>query len=172
MSRPTPQHSAPILTFSLFEGGEWSLSQQNPEKFNLIIFYRGLHCPVCEKYLQKMNELLSDYEERGVEVVAVSMDSESRARLTKQKWEIDRLKLGYGLSEEMARSWGLYISNGISEKEPDLFSEPGLFLIDNSNDVYYCAINSNPWGRPHLPSFLKNIDYILENDYPARGENI
>jgi len=27
-----------------------------------------------------------------------------------------------------------------------------------------------PWGRPHLPSFTKGIDYILENDYTARGE--
>ena len=50
------------------------------------------------------------------------------------------------------------------------FSEPGLFLIDNNNQVYYSAINSNPWGRPYLPSFVKAVDYIVQSGYPARGQ--
>ena len=64
----------------------------------------------------------------------------------------------------------MYLSAGVKDGEPSEFSEPGLFLIDNNNEVYYSAINSNPWGRPYLPSFVKAVDYIVQSGYPARGE--
>ncbi|MEM6516946.1 MAG: peroxiredoxin-like family protein [Bacteroidota bacterium] len=170
MNRPTPKHKAPNLEFPLLEGGRWDLREQKPENFTLIIFYRGLHCPLCKKYLQQLQELLPDFSQRGVNVVAVSMDTEKRARLSRQKWELSQLSLGFELSENSAREWGLYLSSGVKNGEPDVFSEPGLFLVDNNNNVYYCAVNSNPWGRPYLASFVKAVDYIVQSGYPARGE--
>lgn len=44
-----PQTKAPELKVQLVGGEIWDLKEQNPEKFTMIIFYRGLHCPVCEK---------------------------------------------------------------------------------------------------------------------------
>ncbi|MEM8907720.1 MAG: peroxiredoxin-like family protein [Bacteroidota bacterium] len=170
MSRPTPKHQAPDLSFSLLDGGEWHLNQQNPPNFTLIIFYRGLHCSVCRKYLQQLEALVPEFDARGVNIVAVSMDTEKRARLSRQKWELSKLTLGYALSEKNAKAWGLYLSKGVKDGEPEVFSEPGLFLIDRENQVYYSAMNSNPWGRPYLPSFVKAVDYIVESGYPARGE--
>ena len=170
MNRPTPKHTAPDLQFPLLDVNQWNLADQNPDNFTLVVFYRGLHCPLCKKYLQQLQELLPEFEQRGVNVVAVSMDSEKRARLSRQKWELSNLTLGYGLSEKSARDWALYLSAGVKDGEPSEFSEPGLFLIDNNNQVYYSAINSNPWGRPYLPSFGKAVDYIVKSGYPARGE--
>ncbi|WP_369993936.1 peroxiredoxin-like family protein [Winogradskyella sp.] len=170
MSRPTPKHTAPDLQFPLLDGNQWNLTDQNPDNFTLVVFYRGLHCPLCKKYLQQLQELLPEFEQRGVNVVAVSMDTEKRARLSRQKWELSNLTLGYGLSEKSARDWALYLSAGVKDGEPSEFSEPGLFLVDSNNEVYYSAINSNPWGRPYLPSFVKAVDYIITVHYPARGE--
>lgn len=170
MNRPTPKHTAPDLTFPLLNGNPWDLKAQNPDNFTLVVFYRGLHCPICKKYLQQLQDLLPEFEQRGVNVVAISMDTEKRARLSRQKWELPNLTLGYALSEATARAWSLYLSAGVKDGEPNMFSEPGLFLIDNENQVYYSAINSNPWGRPYLPTFVKAIDYIVSTNYPARGE--
>lgn len=170
MNRPTPKNTAPDLQFQLLNGNQWNLADQNPDNFTLVVFYRGLHCPLCKKYLQQLQELLPEFEQRGVNVVAVSMDTEKRARLSRQKWELSNLTLGYDLSEKSARDWALYLSAGVKDGEPSEFSEPGLFLIDNGNQVYYSAINSNPWGRPYLPSFVKAVDYIVQSGYPARGE--
>ncbi|TVZ51683.1 peroxiredoxin-like family protein [Dokdonia sp. Hel_I_53] len=170
MNRPTPKHKAPNLQFPLLDGNQWHLEDQHPDNFTLVVFYRGLHCPLCKKYLQQLQELLPEFEQRGVNTVAVSMDTEKRARLARQKWELSNLALGYGLSEKSTRDWALYLSAGVKEGEPSEFSEPGLFLIDNNNQVYYSAINSNPWGRPYLPSFVKAVDYIVQSGYPARGE--
>ncbi|UBZ09738.1 AhpC/TSA family protein [Leeuwenhoekiella palythoae] len=170
MNRPTPKNTAPDLQFQLLNGNQWNLADQNPDNFTLVVFYRGLHCPLCKKYLQQLQELLPEFEQRGVNVVAVSMDTEKRARLSRQKWELSNLTLGYDLTEKSARDWALYLSAGVKAGEPNEFSEPGLFLIDNSNQIYYSAINSNPWGRPYLPSFVKAVDYIVQSGYPARGE--
>lgn len=170
MNRPTPKHKAPDLKFPLLDGRQWHLNEQNPQSFTLIVFYRGLHCPICKKYLQQLEALLPDFQEHGVNVVAVSMDSEKRARLSRKDWALKDLTLGYKLDLETAKKWGLYISSAVKEGEPDIFSEPGLFLIDTNNVVYYAAQNSNPWGRPYLASFVKAVDYIVKSGYPARGE--
>ncbi|MEM7102919.1 MAG: peroxiredoxin-like family protein [Bacteroidota bacterium] len=170
MSRPTPEHKAPGLRFPLLGGNQWDLNDQDPKSFTLIVFYRGLHCPLCKKYLRQLEDLLPDFEERGVNVIAVSMDSEKRARLSRKNWELSSIDLGYQLNLETAKSWGLYISKGVKEGEPEIFSEPGLFLVDNAQNVYYSSMSSNPWGRPYLPSFVKAVDYIVKTGYPARGE--
>ena len=116
--------------------------------------------------------MIPEFNQRGVEVVAVSMDTEKRARLSRMNWELKELKLGFQLDKEMAKAWGLYLSQAVKEGEPEVFSEPGLFLIDKERKIYYSAMNSNPWGRPYLATFLKAVDYILKSGYPARGEMV
>ncbi|UJH66450.1 peroxiredoxin-like family protein [Allomuricauda sp. SCSIO 65647] len=170
MTRPTPKHQAPELEFPLLGGSQWNLKNQRPQSFTLIVFYRGLHCPICKKYLQQLEGLRPRFEERGVQVVAVSMDSEKRARLSRKDWGLQDLPLGYGLDSETARHWGLYLSKAVKSGEPEIFSEPGLFLVDAAQNVYYASMTSNPWGRPYLPSFVKAVDYIVQSGYPARGE--
>mgnify|MGYP000678135114 CR=1 FL=1 len=107
--------------------------------------------------------------ERGVNVVAVSTDSEDKATQSKQDWGLDKLTLGYGLSIETAREWGLFISTGIKQ-EPAEFSEPGLFLIRPGGEVYFVSVQSMPFARPPLDDVLSALDFVLKNDYPARGE--
>ncbi len=172
MARPIPKQQAPDLRFPLLGGEHWDLSEQTPGNFTLIVFYRGLHCPLCKKYLQQLEALLPDFKERGVEVVTVSMDTEKRARLSRKDWQLKALNIGYNLDLETAKNWGLYLSKAVKDGEPDIFSEPGLFLINAKGEVYYAAINSNPWGRPYLASFVKAVDYIISASYPARGELI
>ena len=170
MNQPTPRQKAPDLSFSLTNGEDWSLKDRAPETFTMVIFYRGLHCPVCKGYSQKAQNLLDEYEKRGVEVVSVSMDSEERAKQAVDEWGLEHLSVGYGLSEAQAKDWGLYFSEGIKDPEPDLFSEPGLFLVRPNGELYYAAVNSMPFGRPDLNEMLKAIDFVREKDYPARGE--
>jgi peroxiredoxin len=151
-------------------GGEWSLADRSPDNFSMLVFYRGLHCPVCRRYLRELEGLVTDYSERGVETVAVSMDDRDRAERAREEWELSELPLGYGLDEETARAWGLYLSAAIKEEEPELFSEPGLFLVEPDGEIYYAAINSMPFGRPSLEEMLKSVDFVLGKEYPARGE--
>lgn len=164
-----PRTQAPAMSFPLVGGGDWSLADQKPDNFTLIVVYRGLHCPICKMQLQALQGKLDEFASRGVNVVAVSTDDTERAGKTREGWELDKLPLGYGLTIETARAWGLYVSSGIN-KEPAQFSEPGLFLVRPDGELFYTATQNMPFGRPPLDEILMAIDFVTKNNYPARGE--
>ena len=87
------------------------------------------------------------------------------------------LRIGYGLALSEARDWGLYISasrgtTSIGIEEPMLFSEPGVFLIRPDQAIYYLSVQSMPFVRPNFSEMIQALDFIIKNDYPARGEYI
>jgi peroxiredoxin len=154
----------------LLRGGTYRLSDQRPKLFTMVVFFRGLHCPVCRAQLSELDRRLPELEERGIEVITVTGETLERTRTLAHEWKLERLNLAYGLTEEQMRTWGLFISHGIDEHEPALFNEPGLFLITPDHTVYYESVLSMPVGRPRLQDLLDGIDYWTTHDYPARGE--
>jgi len=165
-----PARPAPELMVELLTGGFYVLAEQAPAAFTMVVFFRGLHCPVCRAQLRELDRRLDELAERGVDVVAISGDTRERTEQIRDAWRLQRLALGFGLSEEQMRSWGLFVSHGIDEDEPPVFNEPGLFLIKPDGTVYYESILSMPVGRPRLDDVLGGIDYWRAHDYPARGE--
>lgn len=169
MDRIVPGRQAPALEVETVEGGSYTLDQQKPKSFSLVVFYRGLHCPVCKKYLSDLESKVADFEQRGVAPIAVSSDTPERARKAAKEWGIERLKIGYGVPIETGRRWGLFVSHAIKDAEPREFLEPGLFLIRPDNTVYAGAIATMPFARPPLDEVLSAVDFVLKNDYPPRG---
>jgi len=168
---PKPQRPAPSLEVPVVGDGIWSLTDQHPDSFTLVVFYRGLHCPICRGYLKQLEGLLDRLAEVGVtSVIAVSGDDEERASRTVEDWGLNRLTVGYGQSVESMREWGLFVSKGIKEGEPEIFGEPGLFLIRPDGALFAAVLNSMPFGRPHLDELVGGIGWINDNDYPGRGE--
>lgn len=165
-----PQEKVPHLELDLINGTKWSMKNQAPEKYTMIIFYRGLHCPVCKKQLENLKKQLNEFVNRGVNVIAVSMDTEKRAKIAGKEWNISSIPVGYEMNEETARNWGLYLSKGVSDKEPALFSEPGMFLINKDGSLYCSSVQTMPFTRPSFDDLLKAIDFIQDKGYPARGE--
>lgn len=167
---PKPGTQAPELVVETLQGTLWKLSEQKPVSFTLIVFYRGLHCPICRKQLQELIQKLDDFAANGVDVIAISGDQRDRAERSHKEWQLGDLRVGYSQSVESMREWGLFTSKAIKEGEPDLFGEPGLFLIRPDGTVYYEAIQSMPFARPSFDDLLGAIGFVLKNDYPPRGE--
>ncbi|QTD56268.1 peroxiredoxin-like family protein [Parasphingorhabdus cellanae] len=166
-----PNQSVPDFTVAMTDGGKFQLSQRAGDNFTLLLFYRGLHCPICKGQLRDLQRKLGDFAERGVMAVAISMDDQGRAQKSAEDWGIDELMLGYGLGEDTARQLGLYMSAGRPDSpEPARFSEPALFLVRPDQTLYFASVQSMPFTRPPLDQLLQGIDYALANDYPARGE--
>ncbi len=165
--RPTEQ--APDLDLPIAGGGRFVLAERSPERFTMLAFNRGLHCPVCRAQLSELDRRLPELAERGIEVVSVSGESEERAERMRSDWGIENVPLAHGLSEEQMREWGLFVSRGRGEQEPALFNEPAVFLLAPDRTVYYEAILSMPVGRPQIDDLLQGVDFWTENDYPARG---
>jgi hypothetical protein len=90
--------------------------------------------------------------------------------LTKQEWEISRLRVAYDFSIEQARDCGLFISSAIKPEEPAQFAEPGLFLIEPSGALYAASIQTMPFARPSFGDVLAAVEFVVDRKYPARGE--
>lgn len=170
-----PRQSAPALNIETVGGGTWSLADQSPENFTMVVFYRGLHCPICSMYLGDLNAKAEQFAEKGVTILVASSDSAERAAEAKEKWGLDKLTVGHSVDLDKAREWGLYISagkgvSGNGVEEPALFSEPGLYLIKPDNSVYFVTTQTMPFARPSFGDILKALDFVIAKSYPARGE--
>ena len=170
-----PRKPVPALDFDTVGSGRWSLAAQKPQNFTMVVFYRGFHCPVCRRYTSELNGMIGEFDQRGVSTVLISTDSRERAAEAKEKWGLPNLTVGYGISIEKAREWGLYISNsrGVTSagvEEPPLFAEPGLFLVKPDGTLYWANISNMPFARPHFNDIAGAIDFALSKNYPARGE--
>ena len=171
----TPRYPVPALNVPLASGGRFVLGASPGERFDLLVFYRGLHCPICTKYLLELERLEPEFATRGVPVVAVSSDTEERCRQMADKVQAKSVKFAWGLSLRSARQWGLYISTSrgktsIGIEEPALFSEPAVFLVRPDGTLYYGAVQTMPFARPSFQDLLGAIDFAIAKDYPARGE--
>ncbi len=161
-----PQISVPFSKSTITLG-----KPQPPYDWQLVVVYRGQHCPLCTRYLNELENHLADFHHAGVEVVAVSADSEAQLRLHKQKLSVS-FPVAHGLSLEQMESLGLFISNPRSEQETDHpFAEPALFVVNERGDLHVVDISNNPFVRPDLKTLLNGINWIRDpdNNYPIRG---
>jgi len=170
-----PRRPVPPLELDTLAGARFRLSEQRPERFTMIVFYRGLHCPICRRYLTELDGLVDEFGKRGVAVLVASSDTRERAEEAKTVWGLNHLNVGYGLSIDEARRWGLFISTSRGKtsagiEEPALFSEPGLFLVRPDGTLYWSSVSTMPFARPHFDEILQSLDFAIKNDYPARGE--
>jgi peroxiredoxin len=170
-----PRQPVPPLVLDTVDSSRFALAEQTPQHFTMLVFYRGLHCPVCRKYMTELDSLVDEFSRLGVMVCAASSDTSERASQTKADWGLKHVTLGYGLSLDEARRWGLYISSSrgktsLGIEEPPQFSEPGLFLVRPDQTLYWGNVATMPFARPHFNEILSAIDFVLKNNYPARGE--
>ena len=170
-----PRQKTPGLVVETLDHGTFDLSAETAERGTVICFYRGLHCPICATYLKEFERLAPEFAKRGVASIAISSDTEERARGMADKIEAKELRFGYDLSLAVAKDWGLYISTSrgktsIGLEEPELFSEPGLFMVTPEQTLYYGSTQTMPFVRPHFSELVGALDFAIEKNYPARGE--
>ena len=170
-----PREKVPALTLPTLDHGTFDVLNDASARGTVICFYRGLHCPICANYLTELEKRTADFAERGVKTIAVSSDDEQRTRDMADKISAKDLRFAYDLPLEKAREWGLFISAGrgktsIGIEEPDLFSEPGLFMVQPDGALYYASVQTMPFVRPHFSELVSALDFAIEKNYPARGE--
>ena len=170
-----PHQKTPDLDVDTLSGTRFDLSSDPPERFTLVVFYRGLHCPICATYLKELERLIPEFESRGVKTIAISSDGRDRAQAMADKIGAEKLSIGYGLPLSVAKEWGLSISTSrgktsIGIEEPELFSEPGVFLVRPDQTLYYASVQTMPFVRPVFRELVQALDFVIANDYPARGE--
>ncbi len=113
--------------------------------------------------------MVDDFTQRGIELFAVSMNSEELAKRTVEEWGLDRLTVGFELELADAERWGLFVSAALNDKEPPMFNEPGLFFVRPDGTLYSSIVQTMPFSRPPAKALLGMVDWVIENEYPPRG---
>lgn len=161
----------PEITLPKVGGGEITLGQPlDGHDWQMVVVYRGKHCPLCTQYLTHLEQLKERFFESGVDVIAVSADSETKAESHVANMGLS-FPVAYGLSIEQMQTLGLYISHPRPQETDSPFAEPGVYVINDKGQVQVTDISTAPFARPELEPFASGLGFIRDpqNNYPIRG---
>ncbi|GEA11950.1 peroxiredoxin family protein [Alteromonas sp. KUL49] len=167
---PFPKTEATLLNGTkvdltdTIEGCDWKM----------VVVYRGRHCPLCTKYLNQLEGFVKPLKDIGVDLIAVSGDSDAQLQQHLEQLEVT-FPLAYGLTTEQMKSLGVYISDPRSPQETDHpFAEPGLFVVNAEGNIQVTDISNNPFVRPELEALVRGLGWIRnpDNNYPIRGMHV
>ena len=170
MTKLTAEQDFPKMDVAKLGGGTRTLGNpQEGRDWQLVVVYRGLHCPICKKYLAQLEKLQSQFHEIGVDVIAVSGDPEEKAKSMVEEDNLT-LPIGYDMSLAQMADLGLYISDPRSPQETDRpFAEPATFVINEEGKLQIIDISNAPFARPDLEGLLNGLKFIRDKGYPVRG---
>lgn len=132
---------APDFTLRDQDGEKVSLSDYRGRKV-LLIFYPGDFSPVCGDQLSIYQEVKPQIEEKGVELVGISVDSFFAHKAFQEKLGIDtRLLSDFEPKGEVARAYGSYVE-GLG------FANRTLILVDEDGTVVWTHEADNPGDFP------------------------
>lgn len=170
MTKPTAGSPFPKTELDRLGGGKITLGvPEQGRDWQLVVIYRGLHCPLCKKYLAELEDMQGDFHDIGVDVVVASGDPEEKASAMAEEKSLT-LPMGFGMSIAQMQALGLYISDPRSPEETDRpFAEPGMFVVNAQGNIQMVDISNAPFLRPDLQAALRGITFVRDKDYPVRG---
>ncbi|MDP5252791.1 MULTISPECIES: redoxin domain-containing protein [unclassified Vibrio] len=169
-SKLVPGTPFPTLTANTLEGSIELNKAHGGADWQLLIVYRGQHCPLCTRYLNQLETFQAALNDIGVSITAVSADSKAQLESHLEQLNVT-FPIAYGLTLEQMETLGLYVSIPRSAQETDHnFAEPGLFIINEQGQVQAVDISNVPFLRPEPEVIVRGITFVRGQDgYPIRG---
>lgn len=138
--------------------GQYTLSQAIKGKYGLVFFYPLDFTFVCPTELIALNNRIAEFEQRNVEVIAVSIDSEH----THSAWRNTPVEKGgigplnYTLVADIKHD----IARAYNVEHPEAgVALRGAFLIDKAGVVRSQIINDLPLGR-NVDELIRLVDAL------------
>jgi peroxiredoxin len=116
------EDAAPDFTLDNVQGGRTTLSQLRG-KVVLLEFWTTW-CPPCRESVPELNALYAKYRERGLVILAVSMDVGSGAKENVQLFV-----------KEHAVTYPVLLDDGEANRNYNISNIPALFLIDKNGKI-------------------------------------
>lgn len=138
----------------------------------VLVFYRGYWCPYCNRELARLQDSLSQIQEKGATVVAVSPEKPESIKQTVEKTKAAypviydegmKIMKAYDVEYELEettlaryRSSGLDIekNNGTNGK---YLPVPAVYIIDKESTVTYRFFDADYKKRPSIAELLRNL---------------
>jgi len=150
---------------------DFSLDQYIGSKHVILFFYPKDFTFVCPTELHAFQAKLDAFKERGVEIVAVSTDTEQShwgwLQLTKDQGGIHEITypIVADTNKTISHNFDVlagdffYDEEGMLQAEGELVAYRGLFLIDKEGVVRHQVVNDLPLGR-NVDEALRMVDAL------------
>lgn len=150
---------------------DFSLNQFIGSKHVILFFYPKDFTFVCPTELHAFQARLNDFKERGVEVVAVSTDTEQShwgwLQVAKDHGGIQGITypLVADTNKTISHNYDVltgdffYDDEGMLQADGELVAYRGLFLIDKEGIVRHQLVNDLPLGR-NVEEALRMVDSL------------
>jgi peroxiredoxin (alkyl hydroperoxide reductase subunit C) len=158
VGKPAPDFKAPAVLGDGSIVDCYSFSEQTKGKYVAVVFYPLDFTFVCPTELVALDHRLDELKSRGVEVLAVSIDSQ----FTHSAWRNTPVEKGgigpvrytmiADIDHAIAKAYDV-------EKEDFKVAYRGTFLIDKSGNVRHQVINDLPLGR-NMDELIRMVDAL------------
>ncbi len=171
VGRKAPQFVAPAILNGVEIVENFSLEQFLGKKYVVLFFYPKDFTFVCPTELHAFQEALGAFEERSVQVIACSTDTEmSHFAWLQQPKQLGGIQgVTYPIvadtNKTIATNYGVlagdyyYDECGCLQAKGTLVAYRGLFLIDKEGIVQHQVINNMPLGRS-VEETLRMVDAL------------
>lgn len=162
VGRKAPDFTVPAVLASGEIVDKFNLHDQIKGKYGLLFFYPLDFTFVCPSELIALNHRMEDFKSRGVEVVAVSIDSHFTHNAYRNT-PIEQGGIGH-VSYTMAADMTHFICQAYGVEHPVAgVAFRGAFVIDKQGVVRSQMVNDLPIGR-NIDEILRIIDAVQFSD--------
>lgn len=165
MTPPPLQQGDPAPDFSLLgvDGQTYSL-KDFAEKPVLVVLFSCNHCPYVQAYEDRLIEIQRDYEDRGVQLVAINSNDDVNYPEDSFENMVTRAKAkGYNFPYLRDASQQVALAYGATHT-------PHLFVFDRHGRLRYTGKIDDNWQRPDAVKrrYLREaLEAILRDGEPA-----
>jgi len=144
-------------------GQDTSISLSDVKEDVVVVVFLGNHCPVVQKYEDRLIEFVKDYKDKGVKVIGLSVNDSDTDRIPgiKKYTKEHGSNYVYGYDESQAVGHAYGATN-----------TPQFFVLDKERKIRYMgAMDDNVNEAKVTKQYLRDaVDALLKGEAPAVTE--
>lgn len=132
----------------------------------MVFFSRGHRCAYCERVLDELDNRYNEFLVRGVETVAVSMDSFDQALQMVANRRLFSTPVGFGLTPAQAGAWELKLARTANGDRSQL-SVATICLVTPEGGLYSSYEDRKTVALPAVREVLEMLDASVHIGRPS-----
>jgi len=144
-------------------GSDTSLTLSDIKDNVVVVVFLGNHCPVVQRYEDRLIDFAASYKDKGVKVVGISVNDLDSDRIPKIKEYMKEHKsnyiYGYDESQAVGHAYGAVVT-------------PQFFVLDKERKIRYTgAMDDNMDEAKVKKTYLKDaVEAVLKGEAPTVDE--
>lgn len=167
---------APNIVGTTNDGNPFDLTQAIKSGPVAIVFYRGFWCGICTKHLNALEGEMAELRERGLQVYAITPETDQFINKTKEKAKInipfihdnahqimDAYKVTYKVTDDYVAKVGKYAEGGLANSQggDDAYLPvPATYMIGEDGKIFYAHYEHDYSKRATASDMLKALKTI------------